>query len=356
MTKGKKKYWWCIGLALFIAYFFAAARPIQQETVIAPRWLVPLDSDYLAGAGGEALLPFRLGSRFGHLSEGGIFAVHETAQGNISISENFWARHEDNPPYLHIMNPQNDLVLEIEDPRGYPLFLDDRIFIVGIEQNSLAAIGGAGEELWRHYFRAPLTAVDAAGGWLLAGTLDGAIELLDFHGRAVIPPFEPGGSRLPVILGAAISGDAARLALISGIDEQRFLLLEQAGDSFRVVYHQFIGEGFRRPVHIRFADNDRKVIYEREGGLGIFDIASRSSIKLPLRGEIVTLDDCGTAPYLFVITSEGEQRKRLIAIRYPGIIIKSAPFASDTAFFARRGSLLYLGADETMASFELGRR
>jgi len=361
MVKVKRKYWWILGLVVFVVYFFVAARPIQEETVLIPRWITSLEADYPISLGNLPVswgdpLPFRLGYRYGFVEHDGRFAVNNIAQGYVSLSERFWAEYASDPSSLQIMNPRNELVLNIENPRGFPLFLDNRIFMVGIEQNSLTAIGPGGEELWHHDFRSPITVVDAAGGRVLAGTLDGAIELLDSQGRPVITPFEPGGSRLQSIFGVALSGDASRLAVISGIDNQRFLLLEQAADLFRVVHHEFLGSGFRRPVHITFADNDRKVVFEREGGLGIFDIASRSGVNLPLEGEIKALDDSGEYPYFFVVTSQGQNQKRFVTIRYPGVIIIDAPFRSDTAFFARRDGRLYLGGDYTMASFELGRR
>jgi len=360
MAKEKRKYWWILALLFFVTYFFVAARPVTEETILVPRWITSLESTYPIRLGDfppvAGLLPFQIGSRFGFVGNDGQFTINEISQGYISISERFWAAYTANPLYIQVMNPQNGLVLTIENPRGYPLFLDDRIFIVGSEQNSLTAIGLNGQELWHHDFRAPITSIDAAGGRILAGTLDGTIELLDSHGRPVITPFEPGGSRLQVIFGVAISNDASRLAVISGIDNQRFLLLEQAGDIFRVVHHEFLGVGFRRPVHINFADNDRKVVFERQDGLGIFDIASRTTINLSLEGEIKVLDDGGEAPYLFVITSQGQNQMRFVTIRYPGVIIIDAPFESSTAFFARRDSKLYLAGDSTMASFELGRR
>jgi len=358
----KKRHWWLLALLLFVIHFFATARPVQEETVLTPAWIVSLESDApidlggFSGGGGQGLLPFRLGERYGFVGDDGRFTLNRIGQGGVSISQRFWAEYPANPPYIQVMSPMDEPVLTIQDPRGYPLFLDNRVFIVGIEQNSLAGIGPNGEELWRHDFRAPITSIDAAGGRVLAGTLDGAIELLDSEGRAVIPPFEPGGSRLQAVFGCAISADGLRLAVISGIDNQRFLLLEQAGDMFRVVYHEFLGNGFRRPVHVSFADNDRKVVFEREGGLGIFNIASRASVFLPLEGEIKVLDTCGQAPYLFVITSLGPNRKRLVTIRHPGVVIIDTPFESDTAFLARRGNRLFLGGDGAMASFEIRRR
>ena len=378
MAKEKKKWWRILALLAFIIYISITARPISEETVLKPRWITSLESNYPVNLGGAPVpetgetkpLPFRLGDRYGFVGADGKFIINNTGKGYISISEENWAEYEAYPSSIRVMNPLNELVLDIEKPGGYPLFLDNRIFIVNNEQNSITALGLKGEELWTYDFPAPLTCIDASGGYVLAGTLDGTMILLNSKGTPVISPFEPGGSRLSVILGCAISRDASRLAIVSGIDDQRFLLLEQAGgdpkslrgtdgissDSYKVIYHEFLSSGFRRPVFISFVDNDEKVAFQREGGLGIYNIKTRSSINLPLEGDIAVLDNSGGDRFLFVITSQGSKQKRFISIRYPGTIVLDAPFKSSNAFFARRGSKLYLGGDLTMASFELGRK
>jgi outer membrane protein assembly factor BamB len=272
------------------------------------------------------------------------------------MSQTNWAEYEALPSSIQVMNPLNETVLVINEPKGYPLFLDNRIFIVGSEQNSITALGTNGEELWTFDFPSPITCIDAANGYVLAGTLDGIMILLDSHGIPVFVPFEPGGSRLPVILGCALSRDASRLALISGIDNQRFLLLERTGSTYRVVYHEFFGDGFRRPVHISFVDNDTKVAFEKEGGIGIYAINSRVSTSISLEGELVSFENSGDGRYLFAITSLGPNDKQLITIRFPGIVVSKAPFKSENAFLARRGYVLYIGGDQTMASFKLENR
>jgi hypothetical protein len=255
------------------------------------------------------------------------------------------------------MNPHDEKVFSIEKPKGYPLLLDNRVFIVGSEQNFITALGENGEELWTHDFPAPITCVDASGGFLLAGTLDGEVLLLDSSGKLAFPPFEPGGSRFPVILGCAISGNASYLALISGIDAQRFLLMERTDDSYKVLHHEFLSTGFRRPTHITFAHNDTRVVFEREGGLGIYSMGSKKSINVSLSGEIEVLDGSCTDGFLFVVSSGGEapafNEKRLITIRYPGSIISEAPFRSENTFLAQRDRKLYIGGELKLASLEL---
>jgi len=362
MSKGNKKWLYTLGISAFVIYIFAAPRSIPVETVLMPRWITSLESNYpvsfqdILPDEKETLLPFTLGNRFGYLSDDGKFAINQIRDGYISISERSWAEYEALPSSIKVMDPYDEEIFIVENPKGYPLFLDNRNFIVGSEQNSITALSPAGEELWTHDFPALLTCVDAAGGYLLAGTLDGAVELLDFAGNMVFTPFEPGGSRYSVILGCAISQDASRLALISGVEKQRFLLLEHSGDTYKVAYHEFLSDGFRRPVHVKFINNDAEIAFEREEGLGLYTIGSRTSTKVNLNGEIMVLDDSGEGGFLFLITSQGQNEKRLIAIRYPGLIVNDAPFKSRNAFLARRWNRIYIGGDLLMASFELEKK
>jgi len=379
MAKGNKKWWYVIGIAVLILYIFLAARPIPEEAVFKPRWITSMESNFPILLGNSSasdsaeLIPFRIGDRFGYAGDAGKFTVNQMRKGYISQSESYWAEYEAVPSSIQVMNPQNEAVLSIEKPKGYPLFLNKRIFIVGSDQNSLTAIGPKGEKLWTYDFPAQITCIDANGDYVLAGTLDGAVELLDNSGKPVFTPFEPGGSRLSVIFGCALSRDASRLAIISGIDNQRFLLLERVkgdtlqsgtgsqnrtapGNAYKVIYHEFLPGGFRRPVHISFIDNDTKVAFEREKGLGIYDIASRTSTSLSLEGDITVLDNSGGGRYLFLVTSQGPKMKRFIAIRYPSTIVINAPFKSGAAFFARRGEKIFMGGDLTMASLVLEKK
>jgi hypothetical protein len=380
VAKKKQKYLFFLGFAIFLIYIFAAAQPIPEETVLAARWLSSLESNYpiyinnfSGNPGGEAgengpasppvLVPFELGNRFGYVGGDGRFTINQLKKGRLSLSGAYWTEYDALPGSIQIRDPQNQPVLEIENPGGYPLFLNNRIYILGDEQNSLRALDQDGNTLWTRDFPAPLTCVDGSGGYVLAGTLDGAVEILDPSGRPLIPAFEPGGSRLSVILGCAISEDASRLAIVSGVDDQRFLLLERSGDTYKVIYHEFLGDGFRREVYVAFIENGSRVVYEREGGLGLYEIASRASIVLPLDGEILAMDS-GGGKYLFAIIAPkgrelggaspgGIPQKRFVAIGLPGTVVINAPFRSENAFFDRRGEGLFVGGDSTLVYFEL---
>ncbi|GHV71053.1 hypothetical protein AGMMS49928_21240 [Spirochaetia bacterium] len=366
MAKERKNYWLILGLIIFVLYTFAAARPIPPETILVPRWLSSLESNYPMMVGPENSAetfdrstdaqPFRLGNRFGYIDHQGRFIINRENKENLSLSENYWAEFGAIPESLDIRSPFDETILTVDKRRGYPFFRDGRVFLIGSEQNSVTALDREGDELWTYDFSSPLTTVAGAAGFLVAGSLDGRIEMLDEKGKLVFPPFEPGGSRLQAIYGCALSADASRIAIVSGIDDQRFLFLERSGESYRVVHHEFLGDGFRRPVHIAFIDNDNRVVFEKQNGLGIYDINSRTAISLPLNGEIRGFDGSGNDGFFFVVTAPSKNEKRLVAIRLPGTVIMEAPFKSSAAFLGRRGRQLYVGGGTTLASFELGKK
>ncbi|MDR0642939.1 MAG: WD40 repeat domain-containing protein [Treponema sp.] len=370
MTKKRRKYWVLGGVILFAAYIFAAARPIPRETILVPQWLSSLESGYPVSmrraaeeAGGvpedQPLIPFRLGDRFGYASPAGLLPLNRIKTQNLFLSASYWAEYGAVPEEIEILKNTGERAFITGEDRAYPVMLEERLFLIGKDMDTLSALDEEGKVLWSHDFAAPLTCIDGAAGFILTGSLDGVVEILDGNGERFFF-FEPGGSRLSVILGCSFSRDGNRLGIISGIDDQRFLLLERYGDpargEFRVIYHEFLGDGFRRPVHIAFIDNDNRVAFERQGGLSIYDLRNRTNQIIPLEGRISVMDGEGSEGVFFLILSREGMWKELVAIELPGAVILRAPFRSDDTFLHRSGPRLYLGGGNVLAAFELEKR
>jgi hypothetical protein len=374
VVKEKKKIWLAAGIAFFAVYFFVAARPIKRETVLVSRWLSSLESGGESRALSQAdaevlpgtqtapeqteLFPFVLGDRFGYVDSYGRFPINRIKKGGIALSENCWAEYGAEPETIEIKNNSSETELTIEDPRGYPLLLDGRTFIIGSEQNALSEVDGSGNVIWTYEFAAPLTCIAAAAGLVLTGSLDGAAEILDGKGNRIFF-FEPGGSRYAVILGCAMSRDGSRIGIISGVDDQRFLLLERFGGEtgeYKVICHEFLEDGFRRPVHIEFIEQDRWIVFERQGGIGIYELSSRQGTKVALDGEITAIDRAGGQGIFFFIISLSAAHKKLVGLRLPGSVIIEAPFKSADVFIGRTGSRLLVGGGAKLAAFELEKK
>ena len=391
MAKEKKKLWFIAVFALFIAYFLIAARPIPRETVLKAIWLSSLDSDspvFLDGAAHESehagdsadqfnVIPFVFGDSFGYVDINGQWAIKNIKQGHLSMSPDKWSEYGAEPSVLEIKNNRNEIIETIDNPGGYPVFLDGSIYIIGSGQNTLSKIDAAGSVIWTYEFTAPITCADAAAGFVAAGSIDGTVEVLNPDGKELFA-FEPGGSRYSVILGCVLSRDGTRFALISGIDKQRFLVFERfggAGGDYKIIYHEFLGKGFRRPVHISFIDQDRRIVFERENGLGIYEINSRSGYLIPLDGEVAAIDDGGVDGQLFVIISQPlSEYKKLVGVNLPDKIFVNASFKTNDVFMGGAGSFaglqsfpgsrtdlssgrrLFIGGGRTIASFELEKK
>jgi len=372
VAKENKKAWFFVIVVLFLIYFLCAARPIPPETGLKAAWLSSLDSgetvfldaydtapesrDRVNRADARNAIPFILGEHFGYVDFNGRFSVNRITRGKLSLSTEKWAEHDAVPSALEIRNKRGEIIETVENPRGYPVFLDGRTFILNSEQNALSETDGAGTVRWTHEFGAPLTCADAAAGFVVAGSIDGVVAVLGADGTRLFE-FAPGGSRYSVILGCAFSSDAVRFAVICGIDKQRFLLFERFGGSgseYKIIYHEFLGEGFRRPVHISFIDRDRRVVFERDGGLGIYEINARRGYSVELEGEVAAIDDFGGDGLLFaVIRLPLSETNKLVGINLPGKIFISAPFRSRDVFLGRSGSRLFIGGGSVLAFFEL---
>jgi hypothetical protein len=370
-------------ILIFIVYFLVAARPVPRETVLSYKWIRSLSASSQASYSDEnnsldggigvpsltgALLPFTLGSRFGYVDDHGQFAVNRSKINDIYLSSNMWTEYSAEPSNIVINNIISDKKINIENIRGYPVLLDDRIFILGSEQNSLSQISENGNLLWTYEFGAPLTCMDAASEIVVTGSLDGAVEVFNLSGERIYY-FEPGGSRYSVILGCAVSGDGSYIGVVCGVEQQRFLLFERfesAGGEYKVVYHEFLGDGFRRPVYILFVDDDRRIVFERAGGIGCYTIKQRHGIFIPLDGNIAAVDGSGEQGVFFLITSHPGQEKKLTGIQFPreGLfgflgnaesdsVFLRAAFKSDDIFLGRKISTVVTGGGSSLISFSL---
>lgn len=375
----KKKIRIIVTILLFFIYFIAAARPVPREMVLAAGWISslanlqeasgsPQQSDRRLDQPSDRHFPFSLGSHFGYVNSSGQFIINKIMTNNIYLSQNMWAEYSAEPETIEIKNILEETIISIEGARGYPVLLDNRVFILGSEQNSLSEIDAGGNVIWSYEFGAPLTCIDVAADIVLTGSLDGVIEVFDSSGERIFY-FEPGGSRYAVILGCAISGSGSHIGIISGIDQQRFLLLERFGSTggdYRVISHEFLETGFRRPVRISFVDEDRRIVYERAGGVGSYNIRTRQGMFIPLDGEIVAIDESGDDGFFFLVTSHSEMNKNLVGIKFPqdrvpffgtsnmlDTVFLKAPFKSDDIFLSRDGSMLVAGGGTVLISFVL---
>ena len=147
MAQKKKKLKYIIVFLVFIIYFFIAARPLPRETVLAPQWISSMpggiteraiiddggSGDFMFHTFSDKPLPFSLGNYFGYIDSSGQFILNQIRTDDIYISHNLWSEYEAQPGNIIVNNIEANAQITVENARGYPVLLDNRIFILGSE-------------------------------------------------------------------------------------------------------------------------------------------------------------------------------------------------------------------------------
>jgi hypothetical protein len=186
---------------------------------------------------------------------------------------------------LSLMEPDGRLIARIDD-YGYPVAVDGSLFLYRSDTGILSKIDPAtGKILWRKECISEITVLDSSQGKTLIGYLDGRVQLIDASG-SIILKYRPGGSRIEAVYAGCISEDGSKIALICGLDPQRFVLLEERKNGFRPVAHHDTGTDFRRPVFLKFVRNDKQVLYENNGYAEVVDLNDYDTHSLGLPGKL----------------------------------------------------------------------
>jgi len=363
MAKKKLYIWIGSTFAVCLVYFIFAAKPITPEFSLQTKWLINLEEAFSQKEPLEPVneepIPFSLGNHYGYIAPDGTLLVNRRFLENqfVAITPKLFSVCDVVPDRITIKSSMTSKTITINEPSGYPYLVGEHIFLIGKAQDSIAAIGNSVSDspsiLWTYQVPSPITSLDCRADKLLIGTLDGTIYLLSLTGE-VLFTFQPGGSRLSVILGVGLSSEGNKIALISGIDRQRFVLLEKSEQTYKVVYHRFLNSDFRRPVLVKFVQNNHYVLFEGKANLHVFNIQNKKGYEIPLQAPVLSVEALSNSNTVFVLTGNDSQ-KQLIALSLPNRKLLTAPFICRESFMTTSGDELILGSDSIITSYVVGK-
>jgi hypothetical protein len=145
---------------------------------------------------------------------------------------------------------------------GLPFFSSGRLFSASMDGTTVTSHGKDGMSLWNHAFPSQVSAFAANEDMVIGGTVDGWLEAVNTTGERVLR-FAPGGSRLPVILGVGVSPSSSWIAMLSGLDAQRLVVLGRGKSDYRVVSHRYLESAYREPARVAVLGDDRHVLYRQ---------------------------------------------------------------------------------------------
>ncbi len=348
-----------IGTFLFLAiYLVIATIPIGPDLRFEPVWTVDLGSipatdlspdAALAIPAGDDIEPFILGSRFGYFSPSGAIPMNVLTDERVTISSAGWSVYRDSAASSELRFRDGSSRLKI-DAEGHPFLSGERAYLFLPGGDSVSLYGRSGARVWTREHSAPITAFSSSPGGTVIGYADGYLAVMDDAQEAF--SFYPGGSDLQVVLGAAISKDGSLVGCVSGIDRQRFLLIQSRGGKHKILHHVYLEDNLRRSVYVSFDPSGRFAFFETSNGLGVVDSLKLESWIIPLSGTVVSTGECLEDTLFMVLSRDGEEFV-LSAIERPNHVVATERFPGTVGFLTQRGTSLYLGVDGKISRIDI---
>jgi hypothetical protein len=336
-------------LLLIVAYFLLFPYPLGRELVAVPRWAVAVPaaadpSAAPASASPSAVVPFQLGKRFGFVGPDGTVTYAGTVLYRVALSSAGFVNFARLGSDWIIQDPGGRHVSSLSGS-GYPMLSPDgrRIFTVKSDLSGIVELDRGGETIWDRDFPTILTSVSVQGDLLLAGLLDGSLHLLNRQGSPVFE-FAPGGSRIPVVAGCALSPDGSLIAAVTGIDPQFLTVLGRQGDGFSPLRKAALPAVFRREVRIGFSPDSRILYLEGKDSAGVAAPASGGPRWIALRGALAGAAFPGLGRTAALVSGDGSRGWLVIEPSSGTVVCREEFPAHELSVGTIQGQLL-LGMD-----------
>ncbi len=300
-----------IGAILMGIYYFLFPRASGKELVIIPESYTSLSSYDISGApasGGMNVM--RSGDTAAYFNQDFSLVARYGSQ-RMAVDDEWLVLPGDEG--LDIIDPDGRLRGRITG-NSTPIARNGSLFVYNRDVGRLSRVDPSnGALIWTREFLSTLTVLDSADGRTLVGLLDGRALVLNPDGEILLR-YLPGGSRVEAIYGGSLNSDGTALALVSGLNPQRFILLEERKNGFRPVSHHDTESDFRRFVPVGFVGDDNRVLYEGNDEVIAVDTTTYSITHLDLDGAPVDwADDTVTRTLALLGNDRGESIMKILS-------------------------------------------
>jgi hypothetical protein len=343
-----------IGVLVVLFFTVAVARPLQTEFHFDPDWVINLSAEAPDSTVPlESQLYFKLGDTMGYFTPDGRLSRLITVPYKGVISPAFSAVFPDNAENTPFAAPDGTIQGNIQGS-GFPWFDDDRIFLFHPGGTAFSRCLANGRVAWSWEGFSPILAFESSPGGTVAGYADGSIVHLNANGSKSTK-ITPGGSTYPVVLGVDISNDGTRIASISGLQKQRFVLTELTGFTNRVLYHEYFDADSNQPGLVSFTKDDAHVYFAQPGRLTVLNLQSLKATPLPMTGTVISVIESPDTNLTFALTRAGKTYW-VYSIEDHSLLLGAFSFEAAHAFIRTHGSALYVGRDSTISKINISRR
>lgn len=351
-TKKKLSFYVLISFIFCLFYIIFAVRPLNTEYEFSPVWKIDVSTPQNKEFGKtDKLLPFKLGQSMGYFTKDGAVADFISYPYKSSISENCYTFYNANNSNAEIYNPHGEKLCTVNES-GFLKIYDGRIFNFLPGGTAFSAYDMNGVKLWEYGGAIPITAFGSSAGGTVAGFADGSIRVFKTDGT-IRQHFTPGGSDIPVILGAAISPDGDYIAAVSGQKRQRFILAKIEDAKTKVVMHEFIGEADAAQRLVKFSADGSAVYYNSKDMLGAVKVEDGSSVHLKIEGQAINMQE--SSGCVFILTKK-KNKYTVYTVEKFASLLGHFSFNADTAFILAEKNRLYVGRNTSISCIAVDKK
>ena len=282
----------------------------------------------------------------------GNIALREKVLFDTALSDAGYINFSRVPRNLVYRDPRGKFIRSFRHT-GYPM-LDrwgERIFILNGESTGLTVMGVENEELWSVEFSTLVTSLHFSKDYILSGLLNGRLKLFNNRGD-LIGDYEESESRIPIILGCAVSPTGRDIVGVSGIDPQKLFLINNRENGRSESYSVSLTSDYRREVFVRFGGAGRLVYFESGDGLGILDVTSQRKTTIPFQGSLVRVGETEPKGVVSVL-SENDHGMELRLCTVSGQILYFRAFERGDVCLRHIDDHIVLGRDSTLQRIDI---
>lgn len=348
-----------LAMGIFIpVYFFVFAEQLAPELSAVPRWRVdltaaplpagPSSSVPVGATPADAPIPFVAGNRYGYFRADGTILFLADAAGGVAISDQGYVVSDAASSDGTMGQARGQAKTVIHDIR--PFFEAGRLFSASADGSGVSAYDSSGNLAWSYTFPCQLSAFAASQSLVVGGTVDGWLEGVNPDGTKAFE-FAPGGSRLPVILGIAVSPSGAWVAAMSGIDRQRLIVLGRGDAKYRVKSHRYLESDYREPVKLIVMSDERHVLYRRPDGIGVWSVEGKVDAVLPVKADDFDVSIDAALDRAYLVARRGGTTE-IAVYRQPASLTGTISLPESSEYVRFIGSSAYIGGQSWLARFD----
>ena len=355
MSRTKKRVLIIISCFIFVLlYTIFAFRFSGDELQLKPQWTVQITkvNEKAVARNHEKQFPFKLGQNLGYFTPEGDISMAESFPYMASISNDCWTifgSNAENTPFYDINKEEKGIVA----PAGFPYFSENGKYVFLPGGMSFSALDDNGAVLWSYEDVTPITSFYPYENGVIVGFVEGKIINFDKNGNVIFAS-TPGGSNYSVILGCAASSDGVTSACVSGIDKQRFVVMQTSNQQTKTIFHEYLEGNLREQTFVKFSKDNKKIFFNDKNGLGVFDVDNLEVFHLPIEGKIVAVEEMESLNLFFVL-AKLNGKFNVYILEDLSNLIGSFHFIANNSFILVDDNTLYTGADTTITKTEVAR-